>query len=240
MTDPTSVPTPGVFAKVHELAKHADAMDLKRRHIEKTTTSSGKTFGGYVAWATNDIATALRPKMAELGLWLSTCTSVVSAGNGYLVTAEAMWIDLTDGSKMPAGIHVADSSHQIGPAAGATVAVREILVKGFQLGDSRDFDHDPARYDDPQPVVERQAVVKSAEARAEQIAAKAKANPKTTMKAVQRGIAAAAAIDIDNLDDDTKATLNQIWNQSGCANGGWKDADKVTYALALAREGEPF
>ena len=143
------VPTPGVYAKVHQLAKHADALEIKRRNIPKTKTAQGKTFGGYTAWATNDIATALRPKMADLGLWLSTCTSVASTGNGYLVTAEAVWVDLTDGSRMPAGIHVADSSHQIGPAAGATVAVREILVKGFQLGDSRDFDHDPARYDNP-------------------------------------------------------------------------------------------
>ena len=85
-----------------------------------------------------------------------------------------------------------------------------------------------------------EAVVKSAEARAEQIAAKAKANPKTAMKAVQRNIAEAAGIDLDVLTDDGKATLNQIWNQSGCANGGWKDAAKVTHAINMAREGEPF
>ena len=236
MSDPTTAP--GVFAKVHELAKHANDMDLKRRKIPATKTAQGKTFGGYVAWATNDIATALRPKMAELGLWLTTSTAVDSTGNGYLVTAEATWVDLTDGSRMSAGSHVADSSHQIGPAAGATVAVREILVKGFQLGDSADFDHDPARHTDPP--AEKQAVVKSAEARAEQIAAKAKANPKTTLKAVQRNIADAAGIDIDALTDDTKATLNRIWNQSGCANGGWKDAAKVRYAMEMAKEGEPF
>ena len=228
-------PTPGVYAKVHQLAKHADALEIKRRNIPKTKTAQGKTFGGYTAWATNDIATALRPKMAELGLWLSTCTSVASTSNGYLVTAEAVWVDLTDGSRMPAGIHVADSSHQIGPAAGATVAVREILVKGFQLGDSRDFDHDPARYDTPPP-----AGAPAPAAVASSAAGPERSLPADNSERVRDALIAAAGGDTDAADAE--------WTRQGFNNPARRNAGNVRYACELlsaaakpAAEGEePF
>ena len=234
------VATPGVYAKVHQLAQHADALEIKRRNIPKTKTAQGKTFGGYTAWATNDIATALRPKMAELGLWLSTCTSVASTSNGYLVTAEAVWVDLTDGSRMPAGIHVADSSHQIGPAAGATVAVREILVKGFQLGDSRDFDHDPARYDDTPPHDDTPppAVASAPSSRRSQAAGPERSLPADNSERVRDALIAAAGGDTDAADAE--------WTRQGFDDPGRRNAGNVRYACELlsakpAAEGEePF
>ena len=212
----------------------AQLVSLLRQDLEHVGKDSDGQHGP--VRGVDDVFDAIGPLCKKHGVTIrSECTGYEVVGGKQWMVAMSYWWVGPDGSQL----QFADGmpAVMLNLAAAQSVAYRQALLQALCIptGENEENDHPQSP-----PEVERQAVVKSAEARAEQIAAKAKANPKTTMKAVQRSIAEAAAIDIDNLDDDTKATLNQIWNQSGCANGGWKDADKVTHALALAREGEPF